>query len=141
MKRLVSIFCILFILSSLAVPASAAEITPYSSDFFLGYGVDISEQSSTSFRIWFDVVAVKTMQEIGASYIRLERSSDGTNWSTVKTYTKSNYSNMIAYDTTAHASYVTYSNRQSGYQYRAYIELYAKDYSNGTGYYGAYTYL
>jgi len=141
MKRFISLVCILLAFSMVITPASAAEAVPYGSSFFHAHNVYLSEGSSTSFQIWFHVFAVNQMQELGADYIYLQRSSDGTNWSTIKTYTSANYPNMIAYNTASHSGYVTYSNRQSGYQYRAYIHLYAKNSAGNIGTYGVYAYF
>lgn len=47
----------------------------------------------------------------------------------MKTYTKESYTNLVASNTVAHSSYITYTGT-SGYYYRAYILFYAK---KGTG--------
>ena len=41
---------------------------------------------------WYEVTAVKGMDELGASQIRLQRSADGVTWTTVKTYSSNDYS-------------------------------------------------
>ena len=112
------------------VPASAQEISPYASNFFLGYGANLEEVSGSTFEVWFSVSAVGTMTKLGVNYIDIERSSNGTDWTVVKTYEKADYSSLIASNTGFHSGHVTYSNRQSGNQYRAYVEFYAK---NGSG--------
>lgn len=77
------------------------------------------------------------MTELGASIIKVQRSSDGANWTTMKTFYKEDYSQMICTNTVCHAAYVTYTGTR-GYYYRAYIELYAKN-SSGTGIMPEYT--
>lgn len=124
----------------MAVPASATEITPYASNYFMGFGANLEEASSSSFEVWFSVSAVSTMTKLGVNYIDIERSSDGVNWSVVKTYTKEAYSSLVASNTGYHSGHVTYSNMQSGYQYRAYVDFYAKN-STGSASYGVYAYL
>ena len=69
------------------------------------------------------------MDELGASEIKIQRSSDGVNWTTMKTYTKESYSNLICENTGSHAACVSYTGT-AGYYYRAKITLYAK---KGTG--------
>lgn len=135
-----AISCILVIALILAVPVSATEISPYASNYFMGNGAYLREESSTSFRVWFNVTAVGTMTKLGVNYIDIERSSDGVNWSVVKTYTKEDYSNLVASNTHYHSGSVLYSNMQSSYQYRAYVDFYAKN-SSGTAYYGYYAYF
>ena len=81
------------------------------------------------------------MAEFGVVYIYIERSTVGVNWTAVKTYDKDDYSNMVATNTVNHSGTITYNNKQSGYQYRAYVEFYAKNSSGSKGYSGAYAYF
>lgn len=139
MKRFTQFVCTVLVLSMVLVfPAAAAENLARGSDYFGSRSCYLYKTSSTAFQVWFDVVAVSRMNELGAYEIRVQRSADGVNWTTVKTYTKANYSNMVAYNTGEHGSYVTYSNAASGYYYRAYVNFYAKN-NSGTAYYSSYT--
>ena len=141
MKRFIKcISLVLIFVMLMAIPVSAKEVSPYSSNYFMAHSAYLWNVSSTSFQVCFNVTAVGTMSKLGVNYIDVERSSDGINWSVVKTYTQSDYSNLIASNTHSHSSYVTYSNKQSGYQYRAYVDFYAKN-SNGTASYGTYAYF
>lgn len=142
MKYLIKTICILLVVATvLAIPVAAEEASPYASNYFMSHSTYLWKTSSTSFQVWFDVTAVSGMSELGVDYIDIERSSDGTNWSVVKTYSQGSYSNLVASNTGNHCSYVTYSNMQSGYQYRAYVKFYAKNTSGGRGYSGAYAYF
>ena len=139
MKRFVKYICLILSLSILlAVPAQAAE-TPdtRSSSFFMRSSVYLYETSGTTFQAWFDVTAVRTMDKIGAKEIKIQRSSDNENWTTMATYSMDSYSNLICEDTVTHSACVTYTGT-SGYYYRAYIKLYAKD-STGSGTWARYT--
>ena len=141
MKRFIKIICMVLVFSMcLAVPVGAAEIAPYASNYFMSYRTYLSGETSTSFQVCFTVTAVREMDKLGVDYIDIERSSDGVNWTTVKTYDSSDYSDLMAEDTFFHAGQVTYSNKQSGYQYRAYIEFYAKE-GNGSASHGDYAYF
>lgn len=131
---------LLVIVMILPLSASAMGISPYASNYFMSHSTYLRESSSTSFKVWFTVTAVGTMTKLGVDYIDIERSSDGTNWSVVKTYTKENYSGLVASNTTFHSGSVTYSSMSSSYQYRAYVHFYAKN-SSGTATYGAYAYF
>lgn len=124
----------------MAIPVGAQTIAPYSSSYIGSYGTSLSETSSTSFRVNFSVTALRKMDELGVDYIDIERSSNGSNWSVVKTYDCDDYSNLIDTNTIYHSGYVTYYNRQSGYQYRAYVHFYAKD-GSGSGALGTYAYF
>lgn len=139
MKRFVKYVCLLLSLSLLlTIPVMAAEMPDgRSSNFFGSSSVYLYKTSSKTFQAWFDVTAVRTMDKLGASRIKIQRSTDDENWSTVKTCTMDSYGNLVCDNTASHMSYVTYTG-SSGYYYRAYIELYAKD-EVGTGYWDRYT--
>lgn len=142
MKRFVKIVCVVmaFVLC-MAIPVSAQEISPYASSFFGSHNVYLWKTSSNSFQVCFSVTAVGTMAELGVNYIDIERSADGVNWTVVKTYDSDDYSNLVATDTFYHSGNVTYTGMVNGYQYRAYVELYAKNSSGSRGYNGAYAYF
>lgn len=141
MKKLTRLVCILLILGMLvAIPAQAQSfVEPRGSAFFGSYGTDLYKTSSSSFQIWFDVVAnVATMQELGVSEIVLYRSVDQENWRKIKTYKMENYPQMVARNTSAHIDYVTYNYASTGYYYTACITFYAKN-STGVGELDLYT--
>lgn len=130
MKKAVRFVCIILACTLLlAVPAQAETIAePRASAFFSSYGTDLYKTSSTSFQIWFDVVAnLDTMQEIGASEIILYCSADQQSWTSVATYTVDDYPEMVAQNTVGHAGYVPYDEAIPGYSYTAYITIYAKN--------------
>lgn len=139
MKRMSRFACMfLAVLMVFAAPAAAAEdAEPRASSFFGSSDVYISMTTSTQFQVWFEVVALDGMEKIGASEIKVQKSSDGENWTTMKTYSMDDYSNMIDENSGAHASYVTYTG-QKGYYYRAKITLYAEN-STGIGKWIRYT--
>ena len=141
MKRFIQCVSLLLIMAiCFTIPVAAAEeISPKASSYFGGFGAYLWKVSSNQFQVWFDVTAVGGMSELGASTIKVQRSSDNSNWTTVQTYTKESYSTMINKNTSDHNSYVTYYNATSGNYYRAYVEFYAKNYSGGRGYADYYT--
>lgn len=135
MKRFCRIICTFLAISILVVsPAYAAEdAAPYASCFFRSTRTSLEQCADSAFRVWFEVSASCGLKdELGASEIIVQRSSDGVNWESIKTYTPTRYSQMIAYDVTFHAGYVVHAGTQ-GYYYRAYVTYYAKN-STGTGY-------
>ena len=138
MKRLIRIICLVMIFSMIAaVPAYALEQSQRASDFFSSFKAYCYTSSSGQLAVYFKVIATGSMDELGASTIKVQRSSDGTNWSTVKTFTKDVYPQMKGTTTVAHAT-TLYCTKTSGYYYRAYVDFYAKN-STGTGSYGYYT--
>lgn len=136
MKRFLRTVCFLMAAVMLfTTTAFAAESR--SSNFFMKTSTYITRSSTSKLNIWFDVTAVGMMDVLGVRTIKLQKSTDKTNWTTIKTYDKADYSVMTCANTTAHADCVTYYG-SSNYYYRAYVEFYAKN-SSGTGVYDKYT--
>ena len=133
MKKFIqSVSIILIMATLLVIPAQAAEAaTPRASNYFMRVSTYLWHTSGTTFQVWFDVTAVRGMDELGASKITIKRSADNVNWETVKTFTKESYPQMIKEDTGVCASYVTYTG-STGYYYKALVTIYAKD-GNGIG--------
>lgn len=130
MKRFMqcmSVFLIAVIV--LATPVFAAETTAErSSYYFAEYCVYLWEPTDEA---WFEVTAVSQMDELGASTIKIERSTDQVNWTTVKTFEKEDYSQMTSEKEVTYANCVPYT-FTNGYYYRGIVTLYAKK-GNGTG--------
>ena len=142
MKKLVRLVCMILACSLLlAIPAQAASAgESRASSFFSSYGTDLYKTSSSSFQIWFDVVANagSSPQVLGVSEIVVYRSADQQSWTKMRTYTMDNYSQMVAQNTSSHGGYVTYNYATTGYYYRARITFYAKN-SIGIGEKDVYT--
>lgn len=127
MKRLTQFVCAILIVSMvMAVPALA---TTRASDFFGSHSCYLWEISDKEFQVWFNVTAVDGMDVLGASEIKVQRSTDRVNWETIATYT-----DFYGYNTSFYGSHATYSSREPGYYYRAIVTYYAKK-GNGTGVY------
>ena len=132
MKLISRIICMAIACAVLfCIPAAAEEATPYSSAFFISYDSFIDVISSNTFEVWFDVVGAGEMLEIGAKSILIERSSDGEQWTAVKSYLPAAYPQMIHENTGIAYDCVTYTG-EPGYYYRAYVRCYAKN-STGSG--------
>ena len=137
MKRFVRCFAVLLVAAMLLTISAFAAEMPRASNFFTRTSTYIDKTTGTSFEVWFDVTATGTMDELGATTIKIQRSPDGSNWTTMKTFSKDSYSQMIDEDTAWHGSYVTYTGT-AGYYYRAKVTFYAKN-DSGTGTYTMYT--
>ena len=138
MKRFVRMVWLFVAVSIVvAVPAYAAEQSQRSSSFFTSFTAYCYESTSTRLAVYFRVLATGTMDELGASVVKIQQSSDGTNWETVKTFNKETFSQMTDTNTRMHATTLYYP-KTSGYYYRAYVTFYAKN-STGTGKYYYYT--
>lgn len=128
MKRFTQCICILLVCAMmLTTTAFAAEtVEPRGSDFFSASSVYFWNTSGRNYEIWFDVTAKGTMTELGASEIRVQRSTDEVNWTTVRTYYKEDYSQMTDTSTVHHGDCVPFT-ATTGYSYRAIVYLYARN--------------
>lgn len=126
MKRFVRIVCLIMVFSMLAaIPVYAQEQSPWASSYFTAYRAYCTKTSSTSLTVSFEVLGVGMMDEIGANTIKVQYSSDQTNWTTAKTFTKSSYTSMTDTNTGSHAAELSCT-VPSGKYYRAYVEFYAE---------------
>ena len=133
MKRFTRILCLVMALSMIvAVPTYASEQSQRASYYFSSYKAYCYTSSSGQLAVYFRIVATDTMDKLGASSVKVQRSSDGTNWSTVTTFTKASYPQTKDTNTGMHAT-TLYCAKSSGYYYRAQVEFYAKN-SSGTSY-------
>lgn len=128
-KKFISAFAIIFIVSLCIAPVANAAVK--ASYYLSSYDAYIWPTGSGNMSIYFDVEGTGTMDEIGALSIRLqERPSGSSTWTTIKTYSYTNYSNMLDYDNYHYGSSVSYSGK-AGYSYRAYVTVWAG--KNGAG--------
>ena len=138
MKYSIKMLCILLVISLLfIVPVSASENVSKASSFFVRHNTYLYEVDGNKFGVWFEVTAKYEMDELGVSYIEMQRSTDQVNWTPVKYYYPSSWSQMIREDTAFHSNGVTYTGF-TGYYYRAYVTYYAKS-GNNVGYYDTYS--
>ena len=127
MKRFNRSICVLLVVVMVfAIPTFATEtVAPRASNFFMCNSVYICNVSGNSFEAWFDVTGLDIMDVIGAKTMKIQRSADGENWTTVKTYTMEDYPDLVDYNTIVHGTGVSYTGLR-GYYYRVYVQLYAK---------------
>ena len=99
MRKQIKLICVLVVLAMLIMPVSAETADPRSSAFFGSYDSFIDVITAMKMEIWFDVVGVGTQDELGVSSIKIQRSSDGQNWTDRKTFYPENYPQMIVENT------------------------------------------
>ena len=137
-RKLRCMSMVLAMLMLLSIPVSADETSTYSSLFFDSYLVSIDKASSTTLEVLYDITATRTMDELGVSEIKIQRSSDGRNWETAHTFTKEAHPWFICEDTFSHSG-TARCYTLTGYYYRAKITFWAKKTGLGTGSYTATT--
>lgn len=127
MKLFTKVLCVLLAFA-LMIPATifAEEAGTWSSAFFTEIRAYLVQASTYTFEIWFDLTATGGMEELGVSEIKLERSSDNSNWMTIKTYEPDRYSQLMDANSAFHSGHVTYTGT-TGFYFRARVLFYAKD--------------
>ena len=132
MKRFLRLVCLLVVFATLAaIPAYAQEVTPRGSDELSAYRAYCTKKASTSVAVSYQVIGVGIIDEIGANTIKVQYSSDGTNWTTAKTFQKASYPSMVDYNTGMHAGTLT-ATVPAGMQYRAYVVFYGENDGSST---------
>ena len=130
-KRLISAITALFAISVLLCVSPAANAAIQASLYLSSYSAYIYPSGNGNMSIYYDVVGTGTMDEIGALSIRLQQKPSGSStWTTIQTYSYTNFSNMLGYNNYYHASSVSYSGI-SGFSYRAFITVWAGNDGSG----------
>lgn len=128
---------------ALAVPtlASAAEpdgAMPYASHYLSAYSAYVYVTSTGEVQVWFDVMGTGDMDEIGALSVRFYESTDGTNWTWVKTLQQDTTSGMLFYNDDYVSSHVSIQGSTEK-QYKANVCVWAgKDGDGDSRYFWAY---
>lgn len=130
-KLIALILVITLITPCAAFSVVAEEIQPYASKYLTSYSAYVYVTASGQAQVWFEVMGTGYMDEIGALSIILYESSDGTNWSIVKTFLHNSTSAMLYEDDYYVSSHVSWANGSTSKQYKAYVGVYAG--KNGTG--------
>lgn len=128
--RIIAIIMVIVVVSPLSVSASGSGVQTRASDYLSSYNTYVCAMGGGKLQVWFTVVGMDDMDEIGVLSIRLYESSDKTNWTRVKTFLHEDYSSMLIEDDFAHSSYVAY-NGTAGKYYKAYVCIWAG--KNGSG--------
>ena len=128
-KIIGSFILVLMVVLSTALVVNATLENIQASEYLSSYSAYVYPEGNGNISIWFDVQGIGIMDEIGALSIRLQRYSNGS-WTTVKTYSHTNYTNMLGFNKRFHVSHVDYSGI-SGYVYRADVTIWAG--KNGSG--------
>ena len=111
--------------------ASATDFSTQASLYLDRYYANIYSEGDGDISILFEVEATGKMDEIGALSVRLQqKSTSSSTWKTIKTYSYTNYSNMLVNDKDFYVSSVDYSGIYE-YSYRAYVTVWGGKGGNG----------
>ena len=120
-RTILSLFFVVVLTFSLTVPASAR-----ASDYFVDKKLSASSAGNGTLKLTLTVLATETMQELGASQIRVyEKQSNGTS-KAVYTFYRASYPKLIAKNTASIVVDVTYRGIP-GKTYYATAGCYAKN--------------
>lgn len=107
---------------SAAEPRASAYLTSYNGyPYAAGWG---------KIQIWFDVTGTDYMADIGGLSVKIYESTDGENWTWVKSFTHDSTPGMLGHNKIVYQSHVEYQGTIGRY-YKAYIGIYAGDGTNG----------
>lgn len=101
MKRFFRYICLILIaVILLSIPSFAAE--QRASSYIMRTTAYLNPVSDIEFRVWHEVIAIGIMDELGASEVKVQESTDGTNWTTVRLYNCIGWPALVAENTAAH---------------------------------------
>lgn len=111
-------------------PVNAMAAETRASYYLSGYSAYVYNAAWGKVQVWFEVEGTRDMDEIGALEIQIYESKDNSNFTWVKTYEYSDYSDMLAYDDFYHGGHIEYKGTIGRY-YKAYVCVWAG--INGSG--------
>lgn len=120
----------IILIVSCIFPINAMAVEPRASDYLSLYSAYVYNAAWGKIQVWFDVEGTNDMDEIGTLEIQLYESTDNTNFTWVKTFDYTDYSDMLGYDDFSHTGHVEYSGTIGRY-YKAYVCVWAG--KNGSG--------
>lgn len=127
-SNITAVFAVLLAISLTTGAALAADdgIQPLASDYLNSYSTYIADKGNGNLSIQFSVNGSGIMNQIGVSTIKLQWSSNNTNWNTIMTFDSKDYSQMLGSNKSRHSGSVPYSGTE-GWYYRASVTFYASD--------------
>lgn len=110
------------------------EIAPRASYYLDSYNAYIYPAALGKIQVYFHVVGVSTMDDIGLLTVQLYESTDNINWTWVKTARYTSYSGMLGHDAIYYSGHVDFQGTIGRY-YKAYVCIWAgKDGDGDTRY-------
>ena len=114
---------------------SATTIQPRASAYLSTYAAYVYLPGDGEVRVYFNVEGTDDMDELGALFIRIYESTDGTNWTWKDTFRHDSTDGMLSYNDDYHSGYVSYDG-VAGRYYKAYVCIWGgKDGDGDTRYF------
>lgn len=119
--RLVAILLVVTLTLPVTVSAASVEtVQPRASYYLDSYNAYVYPAGSGKVQVWFSVIGVDYLDELGALTIKIYESTDNSNWTWVKSFSNFNYPEMLGYDHFYHSGHVEYQG-VAGRYYKAYV--------------------
>lgn len=113
----------------------SAAVHPRASAYLDNYNAYVYLPGDGEVRVYFNVQGTTTLDELGALSIKIYESTDGTNWTWMKTFKHNTTSGMLGYNDFYHSGYVSYDG-VAGRYYKAYVCIWGgKDGDGDTRYF------
>lgn len=134
-KRLVTRVFAFILVTALISPFGAAAaattaVQPRASAYLDSYMAYVYLPGDGEVRVYFNVEGTNYMDELGALFIELYESTDGTNWTIAKTFNHYSTAGMLSYNDDYHSGYVSYDGVDGRY-YKAYVCVWGGKDGNG----------
>ena len=130
--RLIALILVFFIPCNIV--SATEKATPRASDYINSFNSYIYNAALGKVQVYFHVVGVNTMDDIGALSIKIYESTDNNNWTWVKTLTNGNTPSILGQNEIYFSSHIDYQGTIGRY-YKAYVCLWAgKDGDGDTRY-------
>lgn len=129
--RLLVLFLISVLITSSTIKADEFEQTSSrASDYLTSYNAYVYNAALGKVQVYFHVVGVDDMDDIGSLSIKIYESKDNTNWTWVKTYTNGDTPSILGHNDNYYSAHVDYQGTIGRY-YKAYICIWAGNNGNG----------
>lgn len=119
--RLIAILLVVTLALPVSVSAAAVEpVQPRASYYLDSYNAYVYPAGNGLVQVWFSVIGVNYLDELGALTIQLYESTDNVNWYRAISFTHNYTSGMLGYDEIYHSGHVDYQG-VAGRYYKAYV--------------------
>lgn len=123
--KLIAIILVVSLCTPVGVQAAVPEtVQPMASAYLLDYTAYICAMGGGDLEIWFEVTGTRTLADIGVLTVFLYESTDNSNFYWVKSFSFTDYPNMLWHNTYICMDHVDYEGIPGRY-YKAYIEIWA----------------
>lgn len=119
--RLVALLLAAVLVLPVTADASAADaIQPRGSDYLNSYNAYVYPAGNGLVQVWFSVIGVDYLDELGALTIQLYESQDNINWYRAISFSNDYTPSMLGYNDFLYGSHVDYQG-VAGRYYKAYV--------------------